>query len=45
MHHHPHFHGNSKETMNGIVNNLIGTNHQLNLLIGKLKKDIKNDNI
>jgi len=40
MHHHPHFHGNTKQVMQQIRDNLIKTNEELKVIIDSINIDI-----
>ena len=43
MHHHPHFHGNTKQAMLEIRDNLIKTSEELKVIIDSLNIDINKD--
>jgi len=40
MQHHPHFHGNTKQVMQEIRDNLIKTNEELKVIIDSINIDI-----
>jgi hypothetical protein len=40
MHHHPHFHGNTKQVMQDIRDNLIKTSEELRGIIDSINLDI-----
>ena len=40
MQHHPHFHGNTKQVMQQIRDNLIKTNEELKVIIDSINIDI-----
>ena len=43
MQYHPHFHGNNKEAMKDIIDNLARTNSELKVIIDNLNHDIVKD--
>ena len=43
MHHHPHFHGNNKQAMLEIRDNLIKTSEELKVIIDYLNIDINKE--